>query len=194
MSELIHICWFKSTSGVKLDNGQPLVTLTLFELRLSVDAAVSMETALLRNAAAAAAATVRYGCPTSANQRYRRARKQTRLGKCQTRLIAILFSTHWLSFSSISVQCFKVCLISASAHYIEKIRRYVLYLCTWWKYLGELLMDGTAKNNVTNLMLEFKRFHIKTSLQILLHLDNSQNCKFPTTTVSYEWRKNCRPY
>jgi len=81
---------------VKLDNGQPLVTLTLFELRLSVDAAVSMETALLRNAAAAAAAaaTVRYGCPTSANQRYRRARKQTRLGKCQTRLIAILFSTH----------------------------------------------------------------------------------------------------
>jgi len=80
---------------VKLDNGQPLVTLTLFELRLSVDAAVSMETTLLRNAAAAAAAaTVRYGCPTSANQRYRRARKQTRLGKCQTRLIAILFSTH----------------------------------------------------------------------------------------------------
>jgi len=80
---------------VKLDNGQPLVTLTLFELRLSVDAAVSMETALLRNAAAAAAAaTVRYGCPASANQRYRRARKQTRLGKCQTRLIAILFSTH----------------------------------------------------------------------------------------------------
>jgi len=49
---------------VKLDNGQPLVTLTLFELRLSVDAAVSMETTLLRNAAAAAAATVRYGCPT----------------------------------------------------------------------------------------------------------------------------------
>jgi len=79
---------------VTLDNGQPLVTLTLFELRLSVDAAVSMETALLRNAAAAAAATVRYGCPASANQRYRRARKQTRLGKCQTSLIAILFSTH----------------------------------------------------------------------------------------------------
>jgi len=84
-------------------------------MSLSVDAAVSMETTLLRNTASAA--TARYCWSVSANQRHRRAGKQTRVSKCAT------------VFDSDIIQCTERRLLQNASKFVSTCLAVICHVC-----------------------------------------------------------------